>query len=144
MRQAPISPRRRVIVSQGAGLPGECKVFVLLTLGFSLLIGRRLAWALCKSVLYPLKSNVLAGIGCFFWGFGLALALRLLIITYQPHWAVKWFIGYGIGGYLAFINMGLLQEASIPPEAQLRHLIIETVPFISFIVLSVIFAYTLP
>jgi hypothetical protein len=91
-----------------------------------------------------MTSHVLAALGCVFWGFCLALALRLLIIVYQPHWAIKWFIGYGIGGYLAFINMGLFQESSIPPDAQLRHLIIETVPIIAFIVLSVLFAYTLP
>ena len=119
-------------------------MFVGIALAFSLLIGRRLAWILCKRVLYPVKSHVLAAIGCVFWGFWLALVLRLLIIEYQPHWAIKWFIGYGVGGYLAFINMGLFQESSIPPEAQLRHQIIETVPVITFILLSVLFAYTLP
>jgi hypothetical protein len=115
--------------------------FAAIVVAFSMLIGRRVAWAICRKVLYPLRLHAVAALGCVLWGLGLALALRLLIIEFQPHWAVKWFLGYGLGGYLAFINCGLIDDSTVPPEAQTRHLIIEIVPLVTFIVASITLAW---
>jgi hypothetical protein len=120
---------------------GNTGIFAAIVLGFSLIIGRRLAWWLCRNHLYTTRSNAVAIFGCFWWGLLLAVALRFLIVEFQPHWAVKWFLGYGIGTYLAFVNYGLFQESTIPPEAQGRHAIIETVPVITFIVASIALAW---
>jgi hypothetical protein len=54
---------------------------------------------------------------------------------------MKWFVGYGIGTYLAFVNYGLLNEDTIPPEALGRHAIIETAPVITFVVVSIVLAW---
>ena len=116
-------------------------VFAAIVLGFSLTIGRRLAWWLCRNHLYTTRSNAVAIFSCFWWGLCLACALRFLIVEFQPHWAVKWLVGYGIGTYLAFVNYGLLNENTIPPEAQGRHAIIETAPVITFVVVSIVLAW---
>lgn len=90
-----------------------------------------------------MKSNALATLACVLWGLAMAYGLRELILWQQPHWALKYFLGYGIGGYLAFINYGLFRKDTIPPEAYVRHLIIELVPFITFVVASVLIAFVL-
>jgi hypothetical protein len=115
-------------------------MFVMILIVSSLLL-RPLSWKLCRGVFYPLRSHWMAAFGLFSWGFFLAIGLRLLIIQYQPHWAVKYFLGYGIGTYAAFINFGLFNEATIPPEAQVRHLIVEVVPVTTFIITSIAAAW---
>jgi hypothetical protein len=115
-------------------------MFVVIVIVSSLLL-RPLAWKLCRGVFYPLRSHWVAAYGLFSWGFFLAIGLRFLIIEFQPRWAVKYFLGYGIGGYLAFINYGLFNEASIPPESQTRHMIVEILPFATFVVTSIAAAW---
>jgi hypothetical protein len=111
----------------------------------SLLLGRRIAWWLCRKNLYPMPSNWAAGFVCMVWGVGLAYGLRELIIAQHPHWAVKYLLGYGVGGYLAFMNYGLFQNdtETVPLYGQIRHLIIEVVPFLTFVIASVLFGFIL-
>src|SRR5580658_3748212 len=115
-------------------------MFVVIVIVSSLLL-RPFAWKLCRGVFYPLRSHWVAAYGLFAWGFLLAIGLRLLIIQYQPHWAVKYLLGYGLGAYIAFINYGLFNDASIPPEARARHMLIEILPFATFVVTSIAAAW---
>jgi hypothetical protein len=98
---------------------------------------RRFAWWLCRRYLYPSGSAAFVIFNCVYWGAFVAICTRFMIVYFHPHWALKWFLGYGIGGYLANINFGLLNEASIPPEAQARHKLMSTLPFITFVVVSI-------
>ena len=108
-----------------------------------LFIGRRLGWALSKAWLYPASSEARVIAVCVAWGLWIALGVRELILWQHPHWALKYFLGYGIGAYIASPNFALLQESTIPPEAQRRHTIIESVPALTYILASVVFTFLL-
>jgi hypothetical protein len=115
-------------------------MFAVIVIVSSLLL-RPLAWKLCRGVFYPLRSHWVAALGLFSWGLFLAIGLRLLIIQYQPHWALKYLLGYGLGAYIAFINYGLFNDATIPPEARTRHMIVEVLPFATFVITSIAAAW---
>jgi hypothetical protein len=105
-----------------------------------LIVGRKLGWALSKAWLYTARSDTRVIAVCVAWGLWIALGVRVLILWQQPHWALKYILGYGVGAYIASPNFGLISESTIPPDAQRRHSIIGTVPVVAYILASVLLA----
>ena len=117
-------------------------IFVFICLA-GLMVGRRIGWALSKAILYPAGSNVLVAVTCLAWGLLVAFGVSELILWQQPHWALKYFLGYGVGGYIAYPNFDLVNESSIPQHAMFRHNLIETIPILTYIAASILFALVL-
>jgi hypothetical protein len=85
--------------------------FFFIALGV-MYVGRKLGWALSKSVLYtaPLAASIVL---CVVWGVAVAAAIRGLIDWQQPGAVLRWIMGYALGGYVAIPNFGLLNEAIV-------------------------------
>jgi hypothetical protein len=66
---------------------------------------RRFAWWLCRRYLYPSRSAAFIIFNCVYWGVFVAVCARFMIVYFHPHWAVKWFLGYGIGGPAAGVKV---------------------------------------
>lgn len=49
--------------------------------------------------------------------------------------------GYGGGAYISIPNYGLLNESTIPESGLPRHVTIKAVPFVVFIVASIVLAF---
>jgi len=104
-----------------------------------LLIGRKIGWSLSKAFLYsgPLLLAILI---CAVWGAAIAASLDYLIRSLTPGIIAKVF-AYGAGAYTSIPSFGLVADATVPPEAQGRHLLIEVLPFFVFVAVSVIAAF---
>ena len=110
--------------------------FFFLSLLF-MYVGRKLGWALSKSFLYPLPEP-----GCVLismaWGGIIAFAMCLLIEWQHPNIVLKIIFGYMLGAYVAIPNFGLLNEATIPPEALPKHQRFSTWPMLTYICVSIV------
>ena len=115
--------------------------FIFIAL-FGMYPGRRLGWALCRSLLYSAPLIVVA-VTCIVWGALIAYLIHLLIAWQHPHWISKWIFGFALGAYVSVPNYGLLIESSVPEHAATRHFVISNFPYLIFIICSVVFAYLL-
>jgi len=102
-------------------------------------LGRRIGWSLSRSILYP-SSTAVASVVCLLWGAGVASLLRLSFNTFHPGLIVK-ILAYGAGGYISTPNFGLFLEGSIPFEIQPRHQLVTTLPFVAFVIASIVLAF---
>jgi hypothetical protein len=106
---------------------------------FSTWIGRKIGWAISRGLLYSTNVAV-CFVVCVIWGLGTAYALRVFMLATNPGLLLKIF-GYGGGAYVSIPNYGLLNESTIPETEMPRHVLIKGVPFLVFIVASVVFAF---
>ena len=115
--------------------------FVLFSVVF-MFLGRNLGWWLSKASLYrdPLPLIL---VECVVWGGLIACIIHSLITCHHPHWILKWVFGFGVGSYVSMPNYGLHVESSVPDHMKFRHLSITTLPFLAFILCSVLLAYAL-
>lgn len=104
-------------------------------------VGRKIGWALSK----PLYFSPLIGVLLFslIWGSAVATSIRGLILWQQPGPILRWIMGYTLGAYVAIPNFGLLNEASVPPEATSRHVLLKSVPFLTYVVVSIALAFAI-
>jgi hypothetical protein len=107
---------------------------------FSTFIGRKIGWAMSRSLLYT-SGWAVCVIVCFAWAIGLAYGLRLFILSTQPGLLLKIF-GYAAVAYISIPNYGLLDENTMPESGMARHVFIKGVPMILYIIASVAFAFT--
>ena len=115
-------------------------IFFLCALTF-MYLGRKIGWAISKPLYFAPVIGVL--LFSLFWGAAVAGAIRGLIIWQDPGSILRWIMGYALGAYVSIPNYGLLSESSIPPEAMSRHLMLKTVPFVSYIAISIILAFSI-
>lgn len=97
---------------------------------------------LSRTILYQSPLPV-AIVGSIIWGGFVAYLIHLLIAWQHPHWILKWIFGFALGSYVSIPNYGLLQESSIPDHAMLQHSLISNLPYLTFIISSILFAYLL-
>jgi len=101
--------------------------------------GRKLGWIVSKPLyLAPVVCIILFGI---FWGATIAGSIGGLIYWQEPGVILRWIMGYALGAYVAIPNFGLLNEASVPDEAIVRHVLLKVVPLATYIVCSVALAF---
>jgi hypothetical protein len=113
-------------------------IFALCALVF-MMVGRKAGWAISK----PLYFAPVAAV-CLFslsWGAVVAGSIRGLVLWQEPGAVLRWILGYALGGYVAIPNYGLLDESTIPQEAMRRHLLLKTVPLITYAACSIALAY---
>lgn len=110
--------------------------FFLATIVFTQ-IARRTGWWTSKRFLYTVPAP-LAVTSCLMWGGIVAASMHLLIVWLNPHWMLKWIFGYAQGAYASVPNFGLIADATVPPEAMRRHLMVSYLPLASFIVHAVL------
>jgi hypothetical protein len=96
-------------------------------------LGRRFGWGLSKAVLYtfPLVFALVVAIG---WGIGIGFAMSGMIGWLQPGVILRWILGFGLAAYVAVPNFGLLDESTIPIDAQARHTLVSFLPLIAYII----------
>ena len=101
-------------------------------------IGRKLGWAFSKSLYFaPVVGVFVFGL---IWGLAIAASIRGLVAWQEPGVILRWIMGYALGSYVAIPNYGLLNEATIPPEATTRHVLLKAVPFLTYIASSIVLA----
>jgi hypothetical protein len=105
-------------------------------------VGRKIGWAMSRAFLYSSKTGTTV-IGCIVWGVLIAALIRGLIVWQQPHWILKYILGFALGAYVAVPNYGLVAEPTIPPHAIKRHELISLLPLWIYILASVAFAFLL-
>lgn len=105
----------------------------------ALYVGRKLGWALSRSVLYAAPGGV-AALACILWGCVVAFAVRAAVTAYQPHIILK-VIAYLEGAYLAIPNYGLIAPATIPPDGVGRHGIVSNVPLAVYVGSALLLAF---
>jgi hypothetical protein len=105
-------------------------------------VGRKIGWALSRAFLYSGKTGP-AVVACIVWGVLIAALIRALIVWQQPHWALKYLLGFALGAYVAVPNFGLVAESTIPPHAIKRHELISMLPLWVYILASVVLAFFL-
>lgn len=79
---------------------------------------------------------------CLLWGSTVAMVVHIIVLTFKPHWILKWVFGFGQGAYAAVPNYGLL--STIPSDERLRHQLISNVPLAAFVVMSIVLAQVRP
>jgi len=121
---------------------GKGQIAFLLFSAVFMYFGRKLGWLLSKASLYTAPLPVVL-VECIIWGGLVAYLIHALITWQQPHWILKWVFGFGAGSYVSSPNIGLLAESSIPDHAYARHFTITNLPFLAFILCSLLFAYVL-
>jgi hypothetical protein len=107
----------------------------------AMFFGRKVGWALCRSLLYG-GPWVVCGTVCLVWAMGIAYGLRLLIVNMHPGWLLMIF-AFAVATYIAIPNYGFFNESTIPDEGLPRHVFIKSVPMVAFIVFSIVFAFTI-
>lgn len=101
---------------------------------------RKKNWlGIVKAILYFGPLFVVVPL-CLLWGAAVALLLHYGFKAFHPGLVVKIF-AYGAGAYVSTPNFGLFAEGTIPPEAQARHQLITSLPFVTFLVAAVVLAY---
>jgi hypothetical protein len=70
--------------------------------------------------------------------------MHALIAWQHPGTVVKWILGYLLGAYVAIPNFGLVAEPTIPDHALSRHRLVGNLPFIAYILTTVVLSYLLP
>jgi hypothetical protein len=103
--------------------------------------GRKVGWWLSRTALYnlPLPLTIVL---CLGWGALIGFALYSLFQEFNPGTIAKVF-AYGAGAYVSVPNYGLIAEASIPEGTvfQSRHLLIQVVPWVTFVGASLWLAF---
>ncbi len=120
--------------------PGSV-AFAIFGIVFSI-CGRQLGWKLSRASLYG-DSMPVVMMEVVVWGALVAFAMNRLIVWQQPNVAVRWIFGFIVGAYVSFPNYGLFLESTIPPDVRPRHEIVSIVPFIAYIVCSILFVFLL-
>src|SRR3984885_16332813 len=101
---------------------------------FLMVIGRKIGWGLARGLLNS-ASIAVGVVVCLIWGLGTAYGLRAFIVATHPGLILKIY-GYGAGAYVSIPNYGLLDENSVPDDIIRQHVIIKSVPFFVFIIVS--------
>ncbi len=112
--------------------------YILLALVL-LYIGRKVGWAISRHM-YTAQKGLVILFGLT-WGVVIAIAVRVLIDVNQPGIIMRWGLGYLLGAYVSIPNFGLFNESTIPPECLPQHDILRAVPFLWYIVLSIVMAF---
>jgi hypothetical protein len=122
-------------------------VHIATALGFifdclmGMVIFRKLGWKLSRTVFYSAAWRVCLTL-LVAWGAGIAYGFRHLVLWLHPGWILKTF-GYCAAAYVSVPNYGLIAERTIPGHAELRHIVVSQLSMVVFIVLSVVFAFTI-
>lgn len=95
---------------------------------------------LSRAILYSAPLAMVT-VACVIWGALMAFLIHLLITWQHPHWIPKWIFGFALGAYVSIPNYGLLIESSVPDHAMFRHVMVSNLPYLIFIICSVVFAY---
>lgn len=104
---------------------------------------RRLGWALSKSFLYR-AMLLITLVTLLMWGVATAFGIHELIIWLHPNLFIKIMFGWGAGAYVSIPNFGLFNEQAIPTDAKPRHTLIEVLPFITYVIASMVFIWFFP
>lgn len=104
--------------------------FVLAALVF-MVVGRMLGWWVSRVFLYS-APRFLAFLGATAWGIAVGFAMSGLIGWLHPGTALRWVLGFALGGYVAVPNYGLFSEATIPAEDMDRHRVISICPLLAY------------
>jgi hypothetical protein len=102
---------------------------------------RQLGWMLSRTVLYTTGWPVCI-ILLLAWGAGIAFGFRHLVLWLQFGWVLKT-LGYGAAAYVSIPNYGLFDGSSFPGDVELRHIAVSQLSFLLFIILSIVFAFTI-
>lgn len=102
---------------------------------------RKVGWIMCRAFMYG-ASTLVCVLFLVIWGTAIAFGYRYVVLLLDPGWIVK-IIGYGSAAYVSVPNYGLFAEHTIPPEAQPRHQLISNLPWVIFIICSILFAFTI-
>lgn len=103
------------------------------------IIGRKLGWIISRNVLYHAPTS-LAVMICVIWGIGTAYMLRMAVTGLHPN-IILAIIGFMAGGYISVPNYGLIAESIIPDSGKTRHHVVSNLPFLVYIVASVLFYF---
>jgi hypothetical protein len=95
-------------------------------------IGRKIGWAVSRSFLYVTSVGA-AVVASIIWGCVVAVLMFGLIRWQDPNIIVKIIMGYGLGGYVAVPNLGLVREDTISDEAKQRHELLSSLPVVAYI-----------
>jgi hypothetical protein len=117
----------------------ELLIFLMYLVGVFTL--RKLGQTLCKTVLHKAPWIV-----CFLllvtWGIGIALGFRYLALWLQVGLVLK-ILGYGAAAYASAPDYGWSFESSGPNQPQPRPMIMPQLSFLTFVVASIAFAFTI-
>jgi hypothetical protein len=100
---------------------------------------RRLGWFL-SHFLYR-TNTVLCLILLTFWGGGMGFMVGTLDWNFKPNLILKIIFGFFGGLYLSAPNFGLLNEATVPWDAQGRHKLIAHYPQVVFAIVALLMFY---
>ena len=102
-------------------------------------VGRHAGWLYSKAFLYPLPT-AMAAVLCVGWGCLIAYLTRYLI-EWQHVGIIAKVVIYGAAAYVSDPNYGLFAEDTIPDEVRIKHLTVSIVPFVTFLIASIVFAF---
>ncbi len=113
-------------------------VYFIVTIVF-MYVGRMLGWAFSR----PLYTASLATVVIFgiFWGVVVAGSVCGLIFWQEPGWILRWVMGYALGAYVSIPNYGLVDEATVPDETILQHVLLKLIPWVTYIASSIALAF---
>jgi hypothetical protein len=106
--------------------------FALAALVF-MVVGRKLGWLFSKAFFYP-APTFLSFRGAILWGVSVGIAVSGLIGWLHPGTALRWILGFALGAYVAIPNFGLFNESTLPDSYLPRHVMIKSVPLLSYVV----------
>jgi hypothetical protein len=105
--------------------------FVFAALVF-MMIGRQLGWLFSKAFLH--RSPIFLSVwGAILWGASVGMAVSGLIGWLHPGTTLRWIMGFALGAYVAIPNYGLFSESTIPDSDLPRHVMIKSVPLLSYV-----------
>jgi hypothetical protein len=90
-------------------------------------VGRHLGWFISLRLSYWRSGAVLVSL-LVAWGSTIACIVRIAVEIASPGGLLRWVLGYFLGAYVASPSYGLIDESTVPPEAQRRHKAISVVP----------------
>jgi hypothetical protein len=102
------------------------------------ILGRKIGWAFSRQVLYK-AGGIECLIYCITWGALTAWGLHGRIQARHPGLFLKIY-GYGAGAYISVPNYGLFDKGTVPNHALGRHLLIQVVPDVTYVIASVLLA----
>ncbi|MDL1969487.1 MAG: hypothetical protein LWW94_00665 [Candidatus Desulfofervidaceae bacterium] len=104
-----------------------------------MLVGRKLGWFFSKR-LYTTSFTSIVIFGLI-WGIVVAVIVRSFIIWQKPSLIVRWIMGFALGAYVSIPNFGLMNEDNISDEIIREHVLLKTIPEVTYIIGSIILAY---
>lgn len=114
-------------------------LFVVLAFIF-MYIGRKIGWALSRSILYPAHAGISALV-CVGWGVAVGYGVHALISWQHPNIIVKVIFGFLLGAYVAVPSFGLVVESSISQQAMPKHNMTFTLPVFVYIATLFVLAW---